>query len=138
MSTDVCLSLKDYAEAVLSGWPASDLERAVLHDLPRRFHDLPPDAQAAVLAAAPPLTRTRWDALIAATAEHIARLHGHGLPAWIDEPERFLDRTWILPDAPFMRWNAIVYAPAAFIRHGALPDPRDLDARGGERYAWTP
>ena len=71
-------------------------------------------------------------------AEHVARLHGHQLPAWIDEPERFLDRTWVLPDIPFMRRNAILYAPAAFIRHGALPDPRDLNARGGERHAWVP
>ena len=34
--------------------------------------------------------------------------------------------------------RANLYAPAAFIRHGALPDPRDLDARGGERHAWAP
>ncbi|MCY3597468.1 MAG: hypothetical protein OXG71_08550 [Rhodospirillales bacterium] len=70
--------------------------------------------------------------------EHVARLYGHQLPAWIDEPERFLDRTWVLPDIPFMRRNAILYAPAAFIRHGAPPDPRDLDPRGGERHAWVP
>ena len=31
-----------------------------------------------------------------------------------------------------------MFAPAAFLRHGAVPDPRDLDARGGERYEWTP
>lgn len=135
--TQFRLSLAHYADAIRSGWPACDLERAILHDLPRRFHGLPTAAQADVLAAAPPLTHTRWDALLAATVEHIARLHGHDLPAWIDEPERFLDRTWVLPDVPFMRRNAIVYAPAAFIRHGALPDPRDLDTRGGERHAWT-
>ncbi|MCY4096994.1 MAG: hypothetical protein OXF40_01855 [Rhodospirillales bacterium] len=136
--TEFRLALETYADAVRSGWPAADLERAILHDLPRRFHDLPAEAQADVLAAAPSLTHTRWDALIAAMAEHVARLHGHDLPPWIDDPERFLDRTWVLPDIPFMRRNAILYAPAAFIRHGALPDPRDLDARGGERHAWVP
>ena len=136
--TDFRLALETYANAVRSGWPAADLERAILHDLPRRFHGLPAEAQADVLATAPSLTHTRWDALIAAVTEHVARLHGHDLPAWIDEPERFLDRTWVLPDIPFMRRNAILYAPAAFIRHGALPDPRDLDARGGERHAWVP
>lgn len=37
-----------------------------------------------------------------------------------------------------MRIEAIAYAPAAFIRHGALPNPRDLDARGGEHPVWIP
>lgn len=136
--TDFRLSLEHYADAVRRGWPACDLERAILHDLPRKFHALPPAAQATVLAVAPPLTHTRWDALLAATVEHIARLHGHDLPYWIDEPARFLDRPWVLPTVPYMRRNAILYAPGAFIRHGALPDPRDLDARGGEHHAWVP
>ena len=25
-----------------------------------------------------------------------------------------------------------MFAPAAFLRHGAIPDPKDLDGRGGE------
>ena len=29
-----------------------------------------------------------------------------------------------------------MYSPGAFIRHGAIPDPRELDARGGERFDW--
>ena len=120
-----------YADAIRSGWPACDLERAILHDLPRRFHDLPADAQADVLAVAPPFTHTRWDALLAATVEHIARLHRHDLPAWIEEPARFLDRTWVLPDVPFMRQNAIVYAPAAFIHHGHRGHADPATRRGG-------
>ncbi|MYD94188.1 MAG: hypothetical protein F4Y02_10960 [Chloroflexi bacterium] len=75
------LTLQTYADAVRSGWPASDLERAILHNLPRRFRNLSSEAQAAFLAAAPSLTYTRWDALIAAVTEHIVRLHGHDLPA---------------------------------------------------------
>ena len=33
--------------------------------------------------------------------------------------------------------ESLKYAPAAFQRHGALPDPRDLDRRGGEPRDWT-
>ena len=33
--------------------------------------------------------------------------------------------------------STLWYAPAAFIRHGVLPDPRDLDRRGGERHDWV-
>jgi hypothetical protein len=46
-------------------WPASDLERTILHELPRRFRGLLTDAQADVLAAPPPFTHTQWDALLA-------------------------------------------------------------------------
>ena len=107
---DVHFGLARYADAVAAGWPKGDLARFILRDLPRRFHALPHDRQAAVLALAPP----------------------------IEEPARFLARPWVVPEVPFMRRNAILYAPAAFIRHGALADPRELDARGGERHAWTP
>ena len=50
----------------------------------------------------------------------------------------FLAETWVVADIHSMRMDAIAFAPAAFIRHGALPDPRDLDHRSGERRAWVP
>ena len=132
------LSLTEYTDAINAGWPDDDIGRAIIHDLPRRFHALPPEAQKRVLSAAPPLTNTRWDALLAATAEHIARLHGHPLPDWVDESPRFLDPPWVLSEVRRIRTDSILYAPAAFIRHGALPDPKDLDARGGEQHEWLP
>ena len=136
--TRSALSLTDYTDAIDERWPEAELKRAILHDLPRRFHALSRTEQAEVLDQAPPRTGTRWDALLAATAEHIARLHDHPLPAWVNEPARFLDRPWVLSGIGVIRRDAIRYAPAAFIRHGALPDPKDLDARGGETHAWLP
>ena len=56
----------------------------------------------------------------------------------MDKPERFLDNTWVLSRIPLIRENALLYAPPAFRRHGALPDPRDLDRRGGEWFEWVP
>ena len=132
------LSLHDFAAAIAAGWSDGDLKRAMIHDLPRRFHGIDREAQQNVLQQRPALTGTRWDALLAATVEHIAGLHGHEAPEWVNEPERFLAITWITSDIPSIRRNAIAYAPAAFIRHGALPDPRDLDHRGGERHEWCP
>ena len=79
-----------------------------------------------------------WDALMAAVVEHLATLHGHEVPEWVNERERFLDVPWIVSRLPLIRQESLAFAPAAFIRHGALPDPRDLDARGGERHAWAP
>ena len=133
------MSLADYARAVEAGWTKDELMRAILHELPRRLDRLTPVERTRVLTERPPLTATRWDALIAATAEHVAGLHGLSPPAWTDEPQRFVDLPWVLPEPELddMRQDAIWYAPAAFIRHGVLPDPRDLDRRGGERHDWV-
>ena len=70
------LSLQEYANAITQGWPEDDLGRAIIHDLPRRFHALAEEEQRQVLENAPALTGTRWDALLAATAEHIGELDG--------------------------------------------------------------
>ena len=136
--TTPLLSLQDYANAVEQGWPEDDLGRAIIHDLPRRFHALSEDGQRQVLKSAPTLTGTRWDALLAATAEYLCDLHGHPVQPWMDEPERFLDETWVLAWTPSIRSKALAFAPPAFVRHGAVPDPRELDERGGERREWVP
>ena len=132
------LALHEYVAAIEEGWTDDELGRAILHDLPRRFHELDRDAQAAALATEPALTETRWDALLAATVEHIATLHGHEAPRWTDHPARFLREPWVMPKVDWMRSNALAFAPAAFIRHGAIPDPRELDRRCGEHRAWVP
>ena len=56
----------------------------------------------------------------------------------MDDPPRFLDPPWVLSDIPRIRTDSILHAPEAFIRHGAPPDPKDLDAGGGERHEWLP
>ena len=132
------LRLQDYSNAVTEGWKRADIYRAIIHEIPRLFHSLDPEAQRQAIKDAPTLTGTPWDALIAAVVEHIARLHGQDIPAWVEEPERFLGETWVVSRLPLIRYESLAFAPGAFIRHGALPDPRDLDARGGERHAWAP
>ena len=56
----------------------------------------------------------------------------------MDEPERFLDATWVLDKNASIRLNALAFGPPAFVRHGTVIDPRGLDARGGERREWVP
>lgn len=133
------VSIADYVRAVESGWTKDELMRAILHELPRKLQRLTQAERERVLAERPPVTATRWDALLAATAEHVAGLHGLPPPAWTDEPARFVEPPWVLPEPEFddLRHDAIWYAPAAFVRHGVLPDPRDLDRRGGERHDWV-
>ena len=65
------LSLQEYANAIAQGWPEDDLGRAIIHDLPRRFHALTEEEQRQVMENAPALTGTRWDALLAACGAHL-------------------------------------------------------------------
>ena len=131
-------SLADFVVGIEEGWPEGDIQRWIVGGLPREFLALSAADQRKVLAERVPLTHTKWDALLAAMVEHLARLHGHEQPAWVDEPERFLDSPWVLSPVPVIRMEALMFAPAAFLRHGAIPDPRDLDDRGGERHDWAP
>ena len=116
----------------------ADRYRALMHQLPRRFHELGRDDQAAVLLERPPLTGSRWDVLLAAVVEHIARLHDHAIPAWVEEPERFLEDPWVIARSREIAAESVLYSPGAFIRHSVFPDPLDLDARGGETHVWVP
>ena len=128
------LALSEYTDAIEAGWTEHELLRAILHDLPRRFHALTPAEQEGVLNRAPALTHTRWDALLAATVEHIAMLHGHALPQWIDEPARFLAETWVVTDVHCIRMDAIdstdegrtTSTPGA---RGSRITTRDVDCR---------
>lgn len=107
-------------------------------ELLQLFHTDPRERQAEILAKRPDLIGDPfWDAKLTATAEHTAVLHGHPLPAWLDEPERFLDP----PETRMDRLNDYLarrFCPPAWQRHGALTDPRELNPRGGERHEWIP
>ena len=50
---------------------------ALMHHLRRQIRPLSRADLYAVLADAPPVTGTRWNALLAAVVENTARLHGH-------------------------------------------------------------
>ncbi len=130
--------LATYIEGIQQGWPEHDIERVIVRGLPRHFHAQSRQTQTARLGERVPLTHTRWDALLAAMVEHLAQIHDHPIPAWVDEPERFLDPPWIVARNRWTRLNSLMFSPPAFLRHGAIPDPRDLDGRGGEHDAWAP
>ena len=136
METD--FRVESYSRVIREAPDDATRSRMLMHDLPRRFHQLPQDLQIAALKDPASLTGTRWDALLAAVTEHFGLLHDHPVPAWVEEPERFLDVPWVLSSVRTIALDSVLYAPPAFVRHGAFPDPRDLDARGGEKHAWVP
>ena len=132
-------SLADYAEMTQASHLSTDsIYRAVVCNLPRTLHQLNAEKQRQILSKAPPLTGTPWDALIAAVAEHFAERHGHEPPPWTNEPERFLDKPWHANTTfHYRQWEAALYCPGAFTRHGTPIHPSDLDSRGGDE-PWKP
>ena len=60
------------------------------------------------------------------------------MPAWIDEPERFLDETWVLARGPLNRRMCLMYTPGPFLRHGAVPHPDEFNERAGDTDEWAP
>ena len=129
--------MPEYAQAVVDGWTDAELLRLHLHELPRSLMGLDRERRIELLAERPPMTGTPWDVLLAAMVEHVCELHDLEPPRWSQEPERFVD----IPHFFTTRHDyieTVVYAPAAFVRHGALANARDLDARGGEKHVWIP
>ena len=68
----------------------------------------------------------RFDAMIAAVAEHICVRSGVRVPAWVLDSSRFLDQAWWVSDLPSARIQALVHTPASFRRRGVMIDRHDL------------
>ena len=84
----------------------------------------PADAQLALLHDEPPPTGDeRWDTLLAALAEHLAARHDAAPPSWAEF--RVLRQPWFPAELRVQRADALVWAPAAFRKHGVY-----LSARG--------
>ncbi|MDP9795151.1 hypothetical protein J2S43_003663 [Catenuloplanes nepalensis] len=87
----------------------------------------PADVQTRLLIEEPePVGDDRWDALLAAMAEHLAAQHDLAPPAWTRS--RTLRTPWFPAELPSQRMEALVWAPAAFRKHGVYLSARDLEA----------
>jgi hypothetical protein len=89
-------------------WEAPELQPVLLRDRPPEVGD------------------ERWDVLLAAIAEHLAAVHDLAPPPWA-EP-RVLRRPWFPAELRTQRTEALVWAPAAFRKHGVYVSARDLEA----------
>jgi hypothetical protein len=68
----------------------------------------------------------RFDALLAAAAEHLAARFGQPGPLWTLAVDRFLVANWWTSDLPSARAFALVWTPASFRRRGIYLDRHDL------------
>lgn len=124
----------EYVGCIENGRDDDERYRMLISDLPRRFHQSTRDRQEFALRRPPRLTHTNWDALLAATAEHIAITHDHPVPPWCDDPRRFLDMIWVpLPVFGGFRIWDYAETPGAFLRHGVIIGGSEFGEREGER-----
>lgn len=64
----------------------------------------------------------RFDAYLAALAEHLAVTNGLTVPAWVSEQERFLNQFWFPTEFKSLHAIAFIQSPAAFRRRGIFVD----------------
>lgn len=83
--------------------------------------------RAGLLAGRPePVDDHRFDAYLAALAEHLAFHYGLPLPTWAAEPGRFLDRWWFPTTFRSLHALALVQSPASFRRRGIFVDQTEF------------
>jgi hypothetical protein len=87
----------------------------------------PPGRQPGQVAEEPsPIGDERRDVLLAALAEHLNAKLDLAPPGWA-EP-RVLEKPWFPSSLKILRAQALVWAPAAFRKHGVYLTAQDLEA----------
>jgi hypothetical protein len=89
-------------------WEPADRRPSLFHDEPSTTGD------------------EQWDALLAALAEHLAAELDLAPPEW--SRSRVLATPWFPSSLRSKRMEALVWAPAAFRKHGVYLSARDLEA----------
>ncbi|MDG4832762.1 hypothetical protein O7627_26160 [Solwaraspora sp. WMMD1047] len=87
----------------------------------------PVDTRVGLLQDEPgPTGDARWDALLAALAEHLLAQADLAPPTWAET--RVLRRAWFPAELAIHRADALAWAPAGFRKHGVYLSVHDLAA----------
>jgi len=70
----------------------------------------------------------RYDAYLAALVEHYCAKRKIITPAWTKQPWRFAMPMWFTSDNEALQEQSLSYCPAAFVRHGVLIVPNELES----------
>ncbi len=73
-----------------------------------------PAARQAMITDEPPRVAKFEDAYLAAVAEHLARRWNLAIPAWVDQPHRFLDRAYFAGGLESLKAILLAESPLAF------------------------
>ncbi len=123
-STGRGVSLVEVAVRVSAGEDVLPAVRDFLDQVNRRDEG----ELAGLIRARPEPTGNRQaDALLAGVAEHLAAVKSLPCPAWVREPERFLDSFWFVSDVAGFRATALAQTPMALKRRGIFWPARSLE-----------
>ena len=121
------MTLVDLGRRLTAANSESERRRLVL-EFVEEFRWEPPDERAGLLAGRPaPTGDQRYDALLAALAEHFAYHSDLSVPDWAYSEDRFLDQWWFPVDLPAVRADALVHSPGAFRIRGIFIGSGALD-----------
>jgi len=93
--------------------------RLILHDFGLVWEDTPAARRIDLVVDEPDCFDPRWDAFLAAYAEHRCISDGIGPPMWVHHSDRFLGTFWYAGGChDYDRVRTIVTTPIAFEAHG--------------------
>lgn len=119
------LSLHDIAELMIAE-PGYKNRLKLVFEFFRGVGDVEADLAGLIVAEPPRVGDSRFDAILAASAEYVAYHHGLPVPDWVYDDCRFLRYGWFVPEyLQAQRW-AMAFAPAAFKTRGVYLEERDL------------
>jgi hypothetical protein len=120
------MTLADVADRI-SRTAQSKIRWKLVWEFLEEYRWEPADRQPPLLTQEPPPTGDeRWDALLGALAEHLMAQHDFAPPEWAEA--RVLARPWFPAELAVQRAEALIWAPAAFRKHGVYLSARDLEA----------
>lgn len=120
-------SLASYADELREADDGFRL-RLLLHEFGLGWQDTPVADRSRLISDEPAPVDPRWDAFVAAMAEHLAYTSGLSAPDWIFQEDRYLPSLWFAAGASLatLRTEALVHTPAHFEAHGVLLARREL------------
>lgn len=115
------MTTHDLARMIQRYLPSEDNALLCCAEFLDEYRDAPDKIHDQLLVPEPMTTGDqRWDALIAALAEHLAFHEQRDIPAWVGAPSRFLSTWWVPSTLPSVRIGALAESPAAFRRRGVF------------------
>ncbi|BAS28134.1 type 1 periplasmic-binding domain-containing protein [Limnochorda pilosa] len=92
------------------------------------FYASDDERRASLIAARPEYVGDqRFDAYLAALAEHLAMHYNLPVPPWVHESQRFLERFWFPTSIRSLHATCLVESPASFRRRGIFVDHTELE-----------
>jgi hypothetical protein len=93
----------------------------VAFDFVRQFDAAATSEKVQMVSERPaPTTDPRYDALLGALVEHLCARWEVPVPAWVQDPDRFLSQWWFVSGLRSLHASALAQSPISFARRGVF------------------